>query len=269
MYSVWRHNDCAAMNWFNRVTVCRQQHRGVIVVLSRGEITIMEQLSMPPLIVALQPGAYHDVPEIHWVCGYQEMGGGDPKDTHGYFIAFLLISLWCNFSVKPSLSLSAAQSDQSHGLIWFNPKLIRQRQHEGGVPICAPLCPPAQRWQMCPPQWKYWELLGHLSGNIWAIWKITFCKWTQIKMYAVPFPCAGSVSAAPHKYYHDIMFPVLVQLVVHIYWLHKAHTLLGLYSQSWTYCRSNVHKNMLLSSGHLPSITFTGQHDSSIRCFQW
>lgn len=111
-----------------------------------------------------------------------------------YLIAFLLISLWCNFSVKPSLSPSAAQRDQSHGLIWFNPKLIRQRQHEGGVHICAPLCPPAQRWQMCPPQWKYWELLGHLSGNIWAIWKITFCKWTQIKIYAVPFPCAGSIA---------------------------------------------------------------------------
>lgn len=83
---------------------------------------------------------------------------------------------------------------QSHVLIWSNLRLIRQRQSEGGVHICAPLCPPSQRWQICHPQRKYWELPGHLSGNIWAIWKITFCKWTQIKMYVLPFLCTGSVS---------------------------------------------------------------------------
>lgn len=37
------------------------------------------------------------------------------------------------------------------------------------------------------------ELAGHLSGNVW-IWKITFCKWTQIKMYILPFSCNASVS---------------------------------------------------------------------------
>lgn len=60
------------------------------------------------------------------------------------------------------------------------------------LPSVPPLCPPAQRWQMWPPQWKYWELPGHLSGNIWAIWTITFCKWTQIKMYVVAFARASA-----------------------------------------------------------------------------
>lgn len=66
------------------------------------------------------------------------------------------------------------------------------------LPSVPPLCPPAQRWQMWPPQWKYWELPGHLSGNIWAIWTITFCKWTQIKMYVVAFPRASASRFAVH-----------------------------------------------------------------------
>lgn len=70
-------------------------------------------------------------------------------------------------------------------LVWSAPRLISQRQREGGVPICALLRPPSQRWQMCRPPRKYWELPGHLSGNIWAIWEITFCKWTQIETYVV------------------------------------------------------------------------------------
>lgn len=63
-----------------------------------------------------------------------------------------------------------------------------------GSHLC-PTLPASQRWQMCHLQWKYWELPGHLSGNIWAIWKITFCKWTQIKMYVARWLCVGSVSA--------------------------------------------------------------------------
>lgn len=69
------------------------------------------------------------------------------------------------------------------------------------LPSVPPLCPPAQRWQMWPPQWKYWELPGHLSGNIWAIWTITFCKWTQIKMYVVAFARASaSFCGSCHSY---------------------------------------------------------------------
>lgn len=78
------------------------------------------------------------------------------------------------------------------------------------LPSVPSLCPPAQRWQMWPPQWKYWELPGHLSGNIWAIWTITFCKWTQIKMYVVAFARAsasfcGSYHSYP-SYYCGIIY---------------------------------------------------------------
>lgn len=69
------------------------------------------------------------------------------------------------------------------------------------LPSVPPLCPPAQRWQMWPPQWKYWELPGHLSGNIWAIWTITFCKWTQIKMYVVAFPRASASFCGSYRGY--------------------------------------------------------------------
>lgn len=81
---------------------------------------------------------------------------------------------------------------------------------------------------MCHLQGKYWKLPGHLSGNVWAIWKITFCKWTQIKMYVLPFHCAGFISASTHKYYRDIMFPVLGSARCAVYLLHGfgAHGLL-------------------------------------------
>lgn len=41
------------------------------------------------------------------------------------------------------------------------------------------------------------ELPGHLSGNIWAVWEITFCKWRQIKMYVLPVP--SPLTVATHQ----------------------------------------------------------------------
>lgn len=64
-----------------------------------------------------------------------------------------------------------------------------------------------------------------------------------------PAPAPSLVnSAATHKYYHDIMFPVWGSARCAIYLLHEAHGLLGSYSQSWTQsvvgCRSDVCKHM-------------------------
>lgn len=98
------------------------------------------------------------------------------------------------------------------------------------LPSVPPLCPPAQRWQMWPPQWKYWELPGHLSGNIWAIWTITFCKWTQIKMYVVAFARASASFCASCRSYPSNTVVVLFMLSVFggsarcaVYPLHGAH----------------------------------------------
>lgn len=82
------------------------------------------------------------------------------------------------------------------------------------LPSVPPLCPPAQRWQMWPPQWKYWELPGHLSGNIWAIWTITFCKWTQIKMYVVAFATASASFCGSYHSYPSNTVAVLFTLSV-------------------------------------------------------
>lgn len=120
------------------------------------------------------------------------------------------------FCRKPSLSPERRSCLE-------NPRVINHMSSSGStcssyvnasvreeLPSVPPLCPPAQRWQMWPPQWKYWESPGHLSGNIWAIWTITFCKWTQIKMYVVAFPGASAsllrfIPQPPLKYYHDVI----------------------------------------------------------------
>lgn len=82
------------------------------------------------------------------------------------------------------------------------------------LPSVPSLCPPAQRWQMWPPQWKYWELPGHLSGNIWAIWTITFCKWTQIKMYVVAFAGASASFCGSYRSYSSNTTVVLFMFSV-------------------------------------------------------
>lgn len=47
----------------------------------------------------------------------------------------------------------------------FDLWIILQCQRRG-VPICALLSFPLQRWQMHHRKWKYWELPRHLSGTI-------------------------------------------------------------------------------------------------------
>lgn len=124
--------------------------------------------------------------------------------------------LWCNFSVETFIKSRRRSCLE-------NPRVINHMSSSAStcssyvnasvreeLPSVPPLCPPAQRWQMWPPQWKYWESPGHLSGNIWAIWTITFCKWTQIKMYVVAFPGASAsllrfIPQPPLKYYHDVI----------------------------------------------------------------
>lgn len=51
-----------------------------------------------------------------------------------------------------------------------------------GVPICALLSFPLQRWQMHHRKWKYWELPGHLSGVVldgvgWGCFRWGDCVW--------------------------------------------------------------------------------------------
>lgn len=128
------------------------------------------------------------------------------------------------FCRKPSLSPERRSCLE-------NPRVINHMSSSGStcssyvnasvreeLPSVPPLCPPAQRWQMWPPQWKYWESPGHLSGNIWAIWTITFCKWTQIKMYVVAFPGASAsllrfIPQPPLKYYRDVICAICFGVV--------------------------------------------------------
>lgn len=112
--------------------------------------------------------------------------------------------------VEPSL-VEIQKLSVTSVLICLVLQLIRQHQHEGEVPIWAWLCPSSQRWQMCCSQWKYWELAGHLSANVWAIWAITFCKWTQIKMYDLPLLCLCLIPHRPRSYITLICFLFHIQ----------------------------------------------------------